>query len=46
MARIRRLYDKDQEVIIYHAIIEPSRFSNQLVVCEELANLEFGNTSC
>ena len=43
MIRIRRLYDKDQEIIISFAIIQLSRFSNQRLDWGELANLEFGN---
>ena len=46
MTRIRRLYDKDQEVIFYNnPIIEPSRFSNHWLDWGEWANLEFGNKS-
>ena len=43
MIRIRRLYDKDQEIIISFAIIQLSRFSNQRLDWGELANLEFSN---
>ena len=43
MTRIRRLYDKDQEVLCYNPIIEPSRFSNQWLDWEESENLELGN---
>ena len=43
MTRNRRLYDKDQEVKIFFAIIEPSGLSNQRLDWGELANLEFGN---
>ena len=41
MTRIRRLYDKDQEVIIYNPLIEP--FQIFLLDWLELGNLEIGN---
>ena len=41
MTRIRRLYDKDQEVIIYNPIIEPLRIF--LLHWLESRNLEIGN---
>ena len=41
MTRIRRLYDKDQEVIIYNPIIEPLQIF--LLDWLELGNLEIGN---
>ena len=41
MTRIRRFYDKDQEVIWYNPIIEPLQIF--LLDWLELGNLEIGN---
>ena len=41
MTKIRRLYDKDQKVIIYNPIIEPLQIF--LLDWLELGNLEIGN---
>ena len=43
MTRIKRLYDKDQEVIIYNPIIEPLQIF--LLYWLESVNLEIGNKS-
>ena len=43
MTKIRRLYDKDQEVIICLRLYSLPDFSNQRLDWGELANLDFGN---